>query len=351
MDLLDIFNSEGMRGAYEIVKKMSIVGVIVQWFLSVMGLMTIASTVLRTSATIFYLSNRSLFDDVDRAKGNTGHSIREAKGFDILYEIFKIICPNIKSYSDYGSAQFNLDEDDTMTTYIIKSAPTTIITLLFAAMCYNGLLFQIYANIAEGLMAVATQVKDLQIAKSVNAWFAQGKEYTITIDTDGLPKNKLKGKIAKYMYRDVVSKVSAITAEEKTTWGSQIESVVANDKGIWAKIKQAGNNHNDVKQYYGGHASKQNQYRDKEDFYASLIDVSVTATGMNPPNKSGQPILISSGGYQVFVPVEYILGTKAVKDVSYTGYIINVSSKVPTKSTFDLDSNASSAGKKKTSGR
>lgn len=62
-NLTQLYNTEGMWGSWELLKKFTLIGYVVQFFLTVYGFLSLVSALLRVSTTIFYLSNRRKFDD------------------------------------------------------------------------------------------------------------------------------------------------------------------------------------------------------------------------------------------------------------------------------------------------
>lgn len=324
--LTDIFNTEAMRGSWDVIMKLSIVGTIVSTILSVLGLFSMISVVLRNASTIAYLSNRQFWDTVDETKSDASAKFKSASGLDKVMVVFWFLVPNLKGYSDAASAQFNLTDDDTTMSYILKAAIPSIATIVFSAMCFNGLLFQIYANFSDALLAGAQQLRDIDMAKSVNAFFSEGKDYTITLDADGSMFGGVQGKVAKSIYVDSIQRAGSLSSETKAIVGGRIETVIGG-----ADFKK---HFNDIA---SGMSGMQDYIKTKnetagENTYAKYVKIKVT-----PGNRAGKTTMERiQGTTSIFIPATQVTGFNTVEK-GINGYIVTLTPNIPSRSTFTID--------------
>lgn len=319
--LTRLFDTDGARGSWEIVEKLGPIGIGTKWILSIIGVFTLMSTLIRTATTIMYLGNRKFWDEVDDSKQNDTDNLRSGRGFDRVFSILKPLLPNLKQISDAGSSQFNLTEEDTMFTYICKSAGPTIVIIIFATLCYNGILFQIYANVADGAVAVANHMKDLQIAKTVDALIEAEKDYSFTLGADGTNKGIKLQSLSKTVYANAVSQAGTIDKGTKAGMGSFIEQKMSSDVASWAE--KVGEAFPDVAKYLTDSRAANNQNASVWD----AIEVKVSPTSAANKDKVGSKSAVFTQsdivGLQIGGPGE-------------DAYLFTVYSKIPQKSSFTV---------------
>ena len=80
------------------------------------------------------------------------------------------LLPDIKAYSDYNPDKpaYNLEESDTITTYLLKISLPTIMTILFFSLGFSGTLWQAYGNVVDAMAVAAEKVVQVDLAGYVN---------------------------------------------------------------------------------------------------------------------------------------------------------------------------------------
>ena len=148
-DLTDLFTTVAFSGSWEVFAKFNWLGKALQFLISTFCLLGIVLTVVRVTITILYKSSESIFDRVHeihtRAQGNQFFGLPTAikevaggnfgTGADAIIGFLFFLMPDIVVYSDYNPDRmaYNLQKDDTLTTYFLKISLPTIFTIFFFA--------------------------------------------------------------------------------------------------------------------------------------------------------------------------------------------------------------------------
>lgn len=242
-DLTDLFTTVAFSGSWEVFAKFNWLGKALQFLISTFCLLGIVLTVVRVTITILYKSSESIFDRVHeihtRAQGNQFFGLPTAikevaggnfgTGADAIVGFLFFLMPDIVVYSDYNPDRmaYNLQKDDTLTTYFLKISLPTIFTIFFFAIGFNGVLWQAYGNVVDALATVAKKAVDVDLAAYVNKALNAGAYYQFSLD-DGTEVGAFKEKIAKSLYNRMLLKMDDLSTSQMQTVGSSIQSWVDN---------------------------------------------------------------------------------------------------------------------------
>lgn len=279
--LTELFETTAFAGSWEVFSKFDWLGNALNFLISTFCLFGLVLVVVRFTLTILYKSNENIFDRVYELK-QTGKGQNFAgipsmfkevfngnygTGFDVLLGFGLSLCPNVKQYSDYNPEKmaFNLKEDDTVTTYVLKMSLPTIMTIFFFSLGFNGTLWKAYGNVVDAMAVAAENVCDVKLAQIVdNAMntslyyqfnFKDGTNFgsvlqdaakktysrllmkTVT-DQDPSVYKDLGSQIETRFKEDIKGKISDITKDVEANAGSSIISFVAADGKVEdSKIK------------------------------------------------------------------------------------------------------------------
>lgn len=192
-ELTDLFYTTAFSGSWEVFSKFNWLGNLLNFCISAFSLIGLVFVVLRFTITILYKANESLFDRVYELKGKgqgTGFfgiptmgkelvSGNYGVGADVIIGFVLSLLPNVKEYSDYNpnKTSFNLKEDDTLTTYVLKMSMPTIMTIFFFSIGYNGTLWKAYGNVVNGMATAANGFLDVNLANYVDKALNVGSYY------------------------------------------------------------------------------------------------------------------------------------------------------------------------------
>jgi len=243
-DLMDLFTTTAFTGSWEVFSKFNAVGKIMNFIISAFSLLGIMFTVFRFTVTLLYKSGESLFDSVYELKsrgkqdaklfgfigmGKEVMSGNFGTGADAILGFFMMLLPNVKAYSDYNPEKmaYNLAEDDTITTYVLKMSIPTIMTLFFFTIGFDGTLWQAYGNVVNGLSQVAKKAVEVNLAGYVNKALNAGAYYQFNFNTkDEL--GKFQKNIATSVYNKLLLKMESYDTTTMQNVGGQIEEWVCN---------------------------------------------------------------------------------------------------------------------------
>lgn len=222
-DLTVLFHTRGFMGNAEVLSKLNWVGALVSSIISVSCFIGLALTVIRIMFSLLYLSARNLFDTVHEVKqaGNGGGGIKDylsgfgkvfgssaqkTSGLDTIVIFILSLLPDIKYYSDFGDESKmpnGLKEDDGVTQYILKISLGTILSIFFFSIGWNGVLWQAYGSVVNGLGVAAERLVTDEFAVAIDDWLNTGKAYSVNL-TDGTERGKFRQKLVK----DAISKTN-----------------------------------------------------------------------------------------------------------------------------------------------
>lgn len=162
-NLLDLFDSYAFRGSLKTIDKFNWVGKLMSYIISVFSMLGLFLICYQRLISLLYLAGRNTFDTVHEIKSSlSGGSGRDAfgirsmftnamqgggqygTGLDAIVGFLLSLLPDVKKYSDYNPERmaYNVQEEDSCTTYMLKTAIPTIMLIFFFAMGYNGTLWQ-----------------------------------------------------------------------------------------------------------------------------------------------------------------------------------------------------------------
>ena len=197
-NLLDLFDSYAFRGSLKTIDKFNWVGKLMSYIISVFSMIGLFLVCYQRLISLLYLAGRNTFDTVHEIKSSlSGGSGRDAfgirsmftnamqgggqygTGLDAIVGFLLSLLPDVKKYSDYNPERmaFNVQEDDSCTTYMLKTAIPTIMMIFFFAMGYNGTLWQGYGVIVDAMGTAADQLVSTDLNSIVSTAMNTGKAY------------------------------------------------------------------------------------------------------------------------------------------------------------------------------
>lgn len=240
-ELTDLFQTSAFSGSWEVFSKFNWLGKILNFIISAFCLIGMVMIAFRLILTLLYKSNEALFDKVYDLKqhgkgqkffgfGSMGREVFQGNygvGLDAAVGFLLSLLPDIKSYSDYNPEKmmFNLSEDDTLTTYILKVSLPTIMALFFFSIGFNGTLLQGFGNVAYAMSTGAKRLVEIDLASGVNKIMGAGSYYQFSYNTKD-QFEKFQKNIATGIYNKVLLKMSDLSTGSMQSVGSSIQSWV-----------------------------------------------------------------------------------------------------------------------------
>lgn len=240
----DIFYTNSFRGAFNWIRKLDWVGLIVQCVISCFSLFGVALMTIRIMTSMLFLSSKGLWEEVHDLKQSGGESdlfdfglINMAKswakgkagtGLDAIIGAVLILLPDVKKYSDFGEkASGDFDSNMAISQYMLKIALPTVMTVFFFAMGFNGTLFQALAVTVDAMGTAADKAISINYAGFVEDLVNSGTGYQFYFNANNTNLGKLQQNIAKDIYGRLVSEVKGADAEQLFVLGKNVESWVA----------------------------------------------------------------------------------------------------------------------------
>lgn len=243
-ELTQLFETTAFSGSWEVFSKFNWLGNFLNFCISAFSLIGLVFVVLRFTITILYKSNEAIFDRVYELKGKgqgTGFfgipalgkelvSGNYGVGADVVIGFVLSLLPNIKEYSDYNpnKMMFNLKEDDTLTTYVLKMSLPTIMTIFFFSIGFNGTLWQAYGNVVGAMATAAHGFCTVQLSSFVDKALNVGSYFQFGYDTK-TELGKFQKNVATNMYNKILPKLKSITSETMQAAGSEVQTAVDRD--------------------------------------------------------------------------------------------------------------------------
>lgn len=242
-ELTDLFQTSAFTGSWEVFSKFNWLGKVLNFLISMFCLIGLMMIAFRLIITLLYKSNEALFDRVyDLKQGQDGlFAIKDqftnmfkgggnyGVGLDAIVGFVLSLLPNIKAYSDYNPEKmlYNLAEDDTMTTYVLKISLPTIFAIFFFAIGFNGTLLQGYGSVANAMAKGAKKLVEVDLANSVEKVMSAGAYYQFSFDTSN-DLGKLQSSTAKNLYNKLLLRMDSITTENMQSVGSKVQTKIEN---------------------------------------------------------------------------------------------------------------------------
>ena len=241
--LTDLFYTQAFTGSWEWFSKVNFLGKLMNGIISIFSFLGLFLTVARVLITMLYLSNCNLFDTINdlksHGKGQSAfgfmgmmkevYSANYGVGLDAFFGFFLSLFPNVKAYSDYadGKMGYNLAEDDTITTYLLKISLPTIMTIFVFTIGFSGVLWQAFGNVVGALNVAMESLVNIQLDQYMNRALNTGSNYSFGYSADGTQFGKFQQNIAKNVYNKVLSKTVDLTSEKKLDIGQKVDSLIA----------------------------------------------------------------------------------------------------------------------------
>jgi hypothetical protein len=249
-ELTDLFETTAFTGSWEVFSKFNWLGKLLNFLISAFCLIGLVLTAFRLILTMLYKSNEAIFDRVYDLKqhgrgqkffgfGAMGREVFQGNygvGLDAIVGFLLSLLPDIKAYSDYNPEKmmYNLQEDDTLTTYVLKVSIPTIMSIFFFAIGFNGTLLQGFGNVANAMARGAKRLVEVDLAEGVDKVMSAGSYYQFSYDTSD-EFYKLKKNICTSIYNKVLLKMDDISTGSMQTVGAAIQACVDSEtNGITA---------------------------------------------------------------------------------------------------------------------
>lgn len=242
-ELTDLFYTQAFSGAWSVFSKFNWLGWLMQFIISAFCLIGIFLTMYQMLVTLLYLSSRTTFDRIHEIKNagkggkilglpnlfkDTIVTANNGTGLDAILSFFLSLMPDVKAYSDYSEDRrsYNLQDDDTVTTYMLKKSLPTIMIVFFFSIGFNGTLFRAYGMLVDAMGTAAAEVVSTDLTKTVTKWMNSGKAYKFAYDADGSEFGKFRQKMAEEMYTATLAKTDDLSTNAKLYIGQTIESYI-----------------------------------------------------------------------------------------------------------------------------
>lgn len=257
-NLLDLFDSYAFRGSLKTIDKFNWVGKLMSYIISVFSMIGLFLLCYQRLISLLYLAGRNTFDTVHEIKsslnggsGMDAFGIRSmftnamqgggqyGTGADAIVGFFLSLLPDVKKYSDYNPERmaYNVQEEDSCTTYMLKTAVPTIMLLFFFAMGYNGTLWQGYGVIVDAMGTAADQLVATDLNSIVSTAMNTGKAYKFSWDASGSDYGDFMQDMVKAVYKQALKNGKDYTSATQQSVGSYVDNIFLNGKGYGGNVK------------------------------------------------------------------------------------------------------------------
>lgn len=338
--LSELGEVEALRGSFVWLDKFSWLAPAFQFIISAFCIIGICAVVFSTMVTIVYFSMRSLWDTVHKekseyiGKGNFGvpdmfndlKNNKHAVGIDAIVHLVLIFLPDIKAIGEMSenSSDFDLNEDDSIVTWFLKTTPTKIAIIFCLSMGWNGSLLKCFFMVTDGLGVVADRVASANSEEFVNNILNAGDHYKFSFSDKGTNIGNLQQTMAESTYNQVVAALSAgdRTAPTLQSAGAKIEGMITAEGQALSPsvVKQK------LKASYvdSGNTSGDWEVSDEDMKYAK---VSVVKSGTN-----------QNGANYVSVPLNSFITDSQQSSPQYLTYYFNLKRRASTNNLLRLPS-------------
>lgn len=257
-NLLDLFDSYAFRGSLKTIDKFNWVGKLMSYIISVFSMLGLFLVCYQRLISLLYLAGRNTFDTVHEIKSSlSGGSGRDAfgirsmftnamqgggqygTGLDAIVGFFLSLLPDVKKYSDYNPERmaFNVQEEDSCSTYMLKTAIPTIMMIFFFAMGYNGTLWQGYGVIVDAMGTAAEQLVSTDLNSIVSTAMNTGKSYKFSWDASGSDYGDFMQDMVKAVYKQALKNGRDYTSATQQSVGSYVDNIFLTGKGYKDSMK------------------------------------------------------------------------------------------------------------------
>ena len=251
-NLLDLFDSYAFRGSLKTIDKFNWVGKLMSYIISVFSMLGLFLICYQRLISLLYLAGRNTFDTVHEIKSSlSGGSGRDAfgirsmftnamqgggqygTGLDAIVGFLLSLLPDVKKYSDYNPERmaYNVQEEDSCTTYMLKTAIPTIMLIFFFAMGYNGTLWQGFGVIVDAMGTAAEQLVATDLNSIVSTAMNTGKAYKFSWDASGSDYGNFMQDMVKAVYKQALKNGKDYTSDTQQSVGSYVDSIFLTGKG------------------------------------------------------------------------------------------------------------------------
>lgn len=251
-NLLDLFDSYAFRGSLKTIDKFNWVGKLMSYIISVFSMLGLFLICYQRLISLLYLAGRNTFDTAHEIKSSlSGGSGRDAfgirsmftnamqgggqygTGLDAIIGFLLSLLPDVKKYSDYNPERmaYNVQEEDSCTTYMLKTAIPTIMLIFFFAMGYNGTLWQGFGVIVDAMGTAAEQLVATDLNSIVSTAMNTGKAYKFSWDASGSDYGDFMQDMVKAVYKQALKNGKDYTSDTQQSVGSYVDSIFLTGKG------------------------------------------------------------------------------------------------------------------------
>lgn len=240
--LTDLFYMKAFSGSTQVLAKMNWVGALMSGIISVFCMLGLFLICLRVILTLMYLSGRNVFDTVHDIKSkSTGTALglpslakssfnsEYGSGLDAFVGFFLGLLPDVKSYSDYadGRTRYNLSEDDSATTYLLKISIPTVMMIFFLSIGWSGTLWQMYGTVVDALGVAAQKFTDTRLDQIVDRALDADSYYKFSFPATEL--GKFQKDVASKLYSECLRKTYNLDSTDTQNMGRSISNWVSNN--------------------------------------------------------------------------------------------------------------------------
>lgn len=247
--LTDLYDTEAFRGSWRWFDKFNWLGGILNFIISAICFIGLFSIVLQIIITLCYFSQRGFWNNVHDIKvqhagstmfgkqmpfGLAGYFTEtvmptKTSGIDALFNLFYAFIPDIKEYSEMGeNRESNLSEDESVTTWLIKTLPRKVLIMLLFSMGFNGSLMRCYGVIVDGLGVFTERIADYNSVALVNNILNSGDNYEFSLGSSGKGLDDLQGRVCDAAYKECIAECDpeSLDAASRRAVGVAIENWV-----------------------------------------------------------------------------------------------------------------------------
>lgn len=257
-NLLNLFDSYAFRGSLKTIDKFNWVGKLMSYIISVFSMIGLFLICYQRLISLLYLAGRNTFDTVHEIKsGLSGGGGRDAfgirsmftnamhgggqygTGLDAVVGFLLSLLPDVKKYSDYNPERmaFNLQEEDSCTTYMLKTAIPTIMLIFFFAMGFNGTLWQGYGVIVSAMGTAAEQLVATDLSSIVSTAMNTGKSYKFSWDASGSDYGDFMQSLVTSVYKQALKNGKDYTSSAQQSIGKYVDDIFLTGKGYKDSLK------------------------------------------------------------------------------------------------------------------
>ena len=249
--LTDLFRMRAFQGSMETISKLNWAGALMSGIISIFSFVGLCMLVFRIMTTIMYLSGRNVFDQIHDIKSSSKgaafglpelwkgvYQSNHGSGLDAFISLFLGLLPDVKMYSDYNDDRRNpqLDGDESITQYILKTAIPNVMMIFFLSIGFSGTLWQMFGTVVDAMTVAADKVANTNLTQNVNRLLNTDSYYKFGFGDDGTNWGKLKENMAKSIYNKVLSKSdSSIDGNTSLALGATIGEFFGDNGDLNAK--------------------------------------------------------------------------------------------------------------------